>query len=156
MDDARLHVLKARKGDGLFHRGLLHGEGVAAALEVVVAQNGAAHDGQVRVGTHEVVGELADEIQLLAEGGAVDLHGDVLAVEDDAVLVVVDIGAVLEEPALPIDRDRDDPVVLPGGMVHPAGVALILPAQLALGIAALGRRFGGGDGLGDPSPAWRG
>ena len=148
VDDARLHVLKAREGDGLFHWSLLHGKGVAAALEVVMAQDGAAHDGQVRVGAHEVVGELADEVQLLAEGGAVDLHGDVLAVEDDAVLVIVDIGAVLEEPALPIDGDGDDPVILAGGMVHPAGVALILPAQLALGIAALGRRLGGGDGPG--------
>ena len=148
VDDARLHVLKAREGDRLFHRGLLHGEGVAAALEVVMAQNGAAHDGQIRVGAHEVVGELADEVQLLAEGGAVDLHGDVLAVEDDAVLVVVDIGAILEEPALSVNGDGDDPVILAGGMVHPAGVALILPAQLALGVAALGRRLGGGDGPG--------
>ena len=113
-----------------------------------MAQNGAAHDGQVRVGAHKVVGELLDEIQELAEGGAVDLHGHVRSVEDDAVLVVVDIGAVLEEPVLAVNGDGDDAVVLPGGVVHTARVALVLPAELALGIAALGRRLGGGDGPG--------
>ena len=113
-----------------------------------MAQNGAAHDGQVRVGAHKIVGELPDEVQLLAEGGPVDLHGHVLPVEHDAVLVIVHIGGVLEKPILLIDGNGNDAVVLTGGMVHPAGVALVLPAQQALGIAALGRQLGGGDGLG--------
>ena len=51
---------------------------------------------------------------------------------------VVDVGAVLEEPVLPVDGHGDHPVVLPGGMVHPACVALVLPAELALGVPALG------------------
>ena len=113
-----------------------------------MAQNGAAHNGQIRVGTHEVVGELLDKVQELAEGGAVDLHGDMLPVEDDAVLIIVHIGGVLEEPVLAVNGDGDQAVVLPGGMVHPAGVALIFPAQQALGIAALGRGARRRNGLG--------
>ena len=36
-----------------------HGELVPAALEVVVGEDGAAHNGQVRVGAHKVVGQTA-------------------------------------------------------------------------------------------------
>ena len=39
-------------------------------------------------------------------------------------------------------------MVLPGGVVHASGVALVLPAELALGVAPLGGRLGGGDGSG--------
>ena len=113
-----------------------------------MAEDGPPHDGKVRVGTHEVVGELFDKVQLLAEGGAVDFHRHVDAIEDNAVLVVVDIGGVLEKPLLPIDHDGNDAVVLTGGVVEPPGVPLVLPAELALGIAALRRRLGGGDSTG--------
>ena len=58
---------------------------------MVVAQDGAAYDGQVRVGAHEVMGELFHKVQQLTEGGAVDFHGHMLAVEDDAVLFIVDV-----------------------------------------------------------------
>src|SRR5699024_2152755 len=74
--------------------------------------------------------------------------GGVQAVEHDAVLVVVDVGAVLEVPGAVVDGDGDDAVVLAGGVVHPAGVALVLHAQLALGVGALGGQLGGRDGLG--------
>ncbi len=94
------------------------------------------------------MGELLHKVQQLPEGRPVDLHGDVPAVKDDAVLVVVNIGGILEEPFAVVDGDGDDPVVPPGGMVHPARVALIFPAELALGVAALGGGLGGGDGPG--------
>ena len=148
LDDAGLDILEPGEGQLLLHRGELHGEGVVAALEVLVAQDRAADDGQVGVGAHKVVGEQGHEVQQLGKGRLVDDHGGMGGVEDDAVLVVVDVGAVLEEPVGAGHGDGDDPVVLPGGMVHPAGVALILGAELALGIARLGRGLGGGDGLG--------
>ena len=68
--------------------------------------------------------------------------------EDDAVLVVVDIGGVLQEPGLPAQLQGDEPVVAPGGLVGAAQVALVLPAEGALGVAGLGGVFGGGNGLG--------
>ena len=76
--------------------------------------------------------ELADEIHELRETCAVNLHGDVLAVEDDAVLVVVDVWRVLEEPGRLVDGDGDGSVVLPRRMIDPPRVALIFWAQLAL------------------------
>lgn len=39
-------------------------------------------------------------------------------------------------------------MVAPGGMIHPARVALVLGAELALGVAALGHRLGQRDSLG--------
>ena len=41
-----------------------------------------------------------------------------------------------------------DAVIAPGGVVHAAGVALVLHAQLALGVAGLRSILGGSDGLG--------
>ena len=148
LDNACLHVLEVPEGDGSLHRSLLHGESIMAALEMVVAENRAAHNGEIGVAAHKVVGELLDEVQQLAEGGLIDLHGGVMPIQNDAVLVVVDIGAVLEEPVLLIDGDGDDPVVLPGGVVEPSRVALVLPAELALGVAGLGRGLRRGNGLG--------
>ena len=147
-DDAGFDLFIAGEGPGLFDGGLGHGELVVAALEMVVAEDAAADDGQVGVAAHKVVGELLDKVQQLAEGGTLDLHGGVLAVEDDAVLVVVDVGAVLEVPVAVVDGDGDDAVVLAGGMVHPAGVALVLHAELALGVGALGGELGRRNGLG--------
>ena len=113
-----------------------------------MAQNRAAHNGQVGVAPHEVVGELLHEVQQLPERGSVDLHGGVLPVEDDAVLVVVDVGAVLEEPVLLVDGHRYDPQILPCGVVYPPRVPLVLPAEQTLGIPPLGCRLRCGDGLG--------
>ena len=92
--------------------------------------------------------EQRHEIQQLAESSPLDLHGGVLAVEHDAVLVVVNVGAVLQIPRAVVDGQRDDAVILAGGVVHPARIALVLHAELALGVGALGGQLGGGDGLG--------
>ena len=148
VDNACRHILKAAERHLPFHRSLLHGEGISPALEVIVAEDGTAHDGQIRVGTHKVMGELLHKVQQLPKSRPVDLHRHMPAVEHDAMLIVVDIGRILKEPAAVVDGDGDDPVVSPGRVVHPARVALVFPAQLAFGIAALGRGLGGGDGPG--------
>ena len=139
LHDPGLHVLKAADLDGQLHRRLLHGEGVAPALEVVVRQDRAADDGQVRVRADEVVRELPHEVQQLAEAGLVYLHGRVDAVEDDAVFVIIHIGRILHEPGRIVYRDGDYPVVLPCGVVDAAGVALVFGAELAARIVRGGQ-----------------
>ena len=89
VDEAGLDVFRAGGREFAFIRSLRHGELVAAALQVVVAQDGAADDGQVGVRAEEVVRELSDELDEFPERGPVDLHGHMLAVQDDAVLVVI-------------------------------------------------------------------
>ena len=113
-----------------------------------MAQDGAAYNGQIRIGAYKVVGEHPNKVQQLFKGPAVDLHGNVPGVEHDAVFVIVNIGGVLQAPGLSAHVDGDDPVVGPGGMVHPTGIALVFHAQLALGVGILGGVLGGGNGLG--------
>ena len=62
------------------------------------------------------------------------------------MLVIVDVGAVLEKPVLAVEGDGDDPVVLPGGVIEPACIAFILAAEGTAGIAALRGRLCRGDG----------
>ena len=148
LHNSGIYILISPEGQCLFHSSRFHGKAIVTALKMLVAQDGAAHNGQIGVGAHKVVGEHPDEVQQLLEGGLVDLHGDVLRIEDNAVLVVVDIGGVLQAPVRAANLDGDDPVVGPGRVVHPSGVALVLPAQLALGVGGLGGIFCRGNGLG--------
>ena len=62
------------------------------ALEMVVVQDGAAHDGQVGIAAQQVVGELRHKSEEPPEGAPVDAHGHVPAVQHDAVLGVVGVG----------------------------------------------------------------
>ena len=94
------------------------------------------------------MGEGLHKVQQLLKGRPVDLHGHMPGIEHDAVLVVVNVGRILEAPVLPADGNGNDPMIGPGRMVHPPGIALVLPAQLALGISGLrgvlGRGYGSG------------
>ena len=103
---------------------------------MVVGQDGAAHDGQVGVGAHEVVGELADKIQQLAEAGPVDLHGDMLSVEYNTMLIIINIGRVLHSPRTVIDCDWNDSVILSCRMICAACISLIFRTKQTFGIAA--------------------
>ena len=65
----------------------LHGKGIAAALEVHVAEDAAAHNGQVRIAAAGVVGEQRHKIEQLLKGAGRDGHGRRLMGEHDAVPV---------------------------------------------------------------------
>ena len=145
-DDPGCNVRESGKRDRRLDRGLFHGEGVVTALEMVVAQNRAADDGQIRVRAEEIMREQLRKVQQPAERRRADAHGRMLGVEDDAVLVVIDVGGILQIPAAAVQLKGDDAVVLPGGMVHAARVALVFRAQGAFGIAGLRRELGRGDG----------
>ena len=113
-----------------------------------MGQDGTAHDGQVGIGAHKVMGQQGDKLQQPGNGLAAHLHGPVLTAQYDAVLVVIHIRGILQKPGLVPQGERDQPVVAPGSLVGAAQIALVLPAQGALGIAGLGGVFGGGNGFG--------
>ncbi len=92
--------------------------------------------------------ELFYKIKELAECPMLNFHRDMLRIEHDAVLVVIYIRGILEAPFAVLDGYRDDPVVLPGGMVDAARITFILHAEQALGVAALLGVFSGSDSLG--------
>ena len=130
-----------------------HGELVRAALEVVVRQNRAAHDGQVGVGANKVVREQVRKIEQAGQPLAVDVHRAMLGAHSNAVLVKVRVRAVLEAPALAVELNGDNAQILAGGMGAAVGsggasrVALVLDAQLTGGI--LLARVLGRTGCGD-------
>ncbi len=128
---------------------LCHGEGVIAALVVLMSQDGASDNGQVGVGSDRVVGELLHKLEESDKGIALDLHGPVLSGQNDAVLIVIDIGRILHVPLLSREGQRDQADILAGRMVQPSGIAHILAAEQASGIGGpllLGQ--GRGDGFG--------
>ena len=78
--------------------------------------------------------EQFDKVKQLCKSAAVDLHRNMLAVKDDAVLIVVYIRRVLESPFVSLDLDGDDPVVLSRRMVRPSGISFVLHAELTFRI----------------------
>ena len=121
--------IKAKPGAGAFHR-----ENIAAALEMVMRQDGAAHDGQIGIGADKIVGKDIHKVEHRFKTSAVHQHGHMLAVEDDAVLVIVQVGGILQIPGPPRQLNGDDAVVLPGRETGPAGITGVLPAQGAFGV----------------------
>ena len=117
-----------------------HGELVRAALEVIVRQNRAAHDGQVGVRADEVMREQVHKIEQAGQALAVDVHRAMLGAHGNAVLVKVRVRAVLEAPALAVELDGDDAQILAGGVSAAvgcggaSGIALVFDAELAGGI----------------------
>ena len=147
-DNASCHLGEVREGQAPLHGGLGHSKFVPATLEMLVAEDRAAYNGQVCVAAQEVMGELLHEFQELGKGGAVNHHGGVPGVEDDAVLVIIHIGGILEKPILALEPKGNGAVILPGRVIHPAGIACIFRAQGAFGVTALRGQFGGGNGSG--------
>ena len=128
--------------------GMHHGELVRAALEVVVRQDRAAHDGQVGVGANEIVREQVHKVEQAGQALAVHVHRAMLGAHSNAVLVKIRIRAVLETPALAVELDGDNAQILAGGVSAAvgcggaSGVALVFDAELTGGIL-LACVFGG-------------
>ena len=110
---------------------------MAPTLEMIVAQDRPAHNRQIGVRPDIVMWELLYKIKQFPEGGLVDLHRHMLAVEQNAVLVVINVGRVLEKPTASVDRQRNQAVILPCRMVDSSGIAFIFLAELAERIACL-------------------
>ena len=89
---------------------------------MLMGEDTAPHDGQIRIGAQEIMGELFHKGQELCKGAPVDNHGHMPAIEHDAMLVIVNVGGILQPPVLPRHLDGDDPQVLPGGEIHPARI----------------------------------
>ena len=148
LDNTSADILKAPDRKRLLDRCLCHRKLIVAALEMVMAQDGTAHDRQIRIGAHKIVRELLHKIEKLDKRVMLNLHRNVLAVKHDAVLIVINIRRILESPLVSLNRHRDNPVVLSCRMVYASRIPLIFHAELALGISALFRILGSRDCLG--------
>ena len=148
VQDARLDAGIADVGHRYGNVGLLHRENIPPALKMAVAQDAAAHDRQIGVGAAGVVGELGNEIKDLGQRLLVHLHGLVLIMQHDAMLMEVGVGAVLQVELLPCERDGYDAVGLARGEVDAARVADVLLAEHAGGVAGFGLQALEGNRLG--------
>ena len=64
------------------------------------------------------------------------------------VLIVINIGRILQAPVSAVNSYRYDAVVLSGRRVHPARITDVLIAKQALGITRLLGKLCSGDSLG--------
>ncbi len=78
--------------------------------------------------------ELLHEIKQLAKCPSVDLHRDMLTVKNNTMLIVINIRGILKAPGVSLNRYRNNPVVLPGRMIHPSRIPFIFLTEKALGI----------------------
>ena len=108
---------------------------------MVVREDRAPDDGKIGVRADEIVRETRNEAEQFRKGRTVDLHRLVFFRERDAMLVVVDVGRILQIPAASVHVERDLAQVLSCGLGFVAGVALVFVAEQALRIAALGQEF---------------
>ena len=148
VQDARLDAGVADVGHRHGDVSLLHRENIPPALEVAVAQDAAADDGQVGVGAAGVVGKLPDEVENFRQRLLVHLHRLVLLVQHDAVLMEVGVGAVLQIELLTRQRDGHNAVGLARREVDAARVADVLLAEHAGGVAGFGLQALEGNRLG--------
>ena len=96
---------------------------------MIVRKYRTADDRKIRVRSDRIMRKRLYKIEQFCKCIFIDLHRRMLFVEHDAVLVVVNIRAVLKEILLPAQHDRDDAVVLPCRMRKRSGIAFILCAQ---------------------------
>ena len=102
-----------------------------------MAQNGASHNRQIRIGAYKIMGELFHKIQQFAKCIVLYLHWNMLTVKYDTMFVIVYIGRILHIPVAVLNRHRHNPVVLPRRMIQPTSVAFVLFAEQTFGITTL-------------------
>ena len=144
-DTADLDVLKTREGVRLLDRRLGHREGVAAALVVVVREDGSADDRQICIRAEEIVREDRHEVQEILEALARDLHWHVLAIQDNAMFIIIRVRGILQEPTVCGEAQRDQAVRLARRMARMAGIAFVLAAEQAFRVARRRRELCLGD-----------
>ena len=105
-----------------------------AALEMLMGQYAAPHDGQVSVRPQEIVGELLHEGEQLVEHSPVNDHGRVPGIHDDAVFIIINVGRILEAPGPAVHHYRHDPQILPRRVGNGSRVAHVFGAEQALGV----------------------
>ena len=84
---------------------------------MVMSQDGSPYNGQVCIGPCKIAWKSLDNGQKAFKGLAANGHGNVLAIEENAVFIKVGIRRILEAPIMTVHVKADDPVIGPGWMV---------------------------------------
>ncbi len=99
--DSGFHILKSSEWSACFSTGAFAmAKVVMSTLEMVMAQDRSANDRKVRIGSKESNAgtALTKSNSLIQRLASLDLHRCMLCIKNDAVLIVVYIWRILEEP----------------------------------------------------------
>ena len=136
LNDASLYILITRDCHMFLDRSFCHCKCIMTTLKMIMAQNGAANNRKIRIGTKEIMREQFDKIKQFDKCISFDLHRGMLAVKHNTVFIVIYIWRILESPWCIIDRDRNDSVVLSRRMINTACVSLVFRAEQTFRITA--------------------
>ncbi len=81
--------------------------------------------------------KLLYKVKQLAEGVVLNLHGNMLRVEHDTMLIIIYIRRILKSPLAAVYGHGNDPVVLSRRMIYPSRITFILPTKQTFRITAL-------------------
>ena len=104
---------------------------------MIMAQNGAAHNGEVRIGACRIMRKLTDKIQQLLKYCPVNFHGNMSVIKNNTMFIIINIGRILQIVGLSTQRKRDNSVILSRRMGKIPGITFIFLTEQATGIAGL-------------------
>ena len=139
----------------LLNFSLRHGKSIMSALEVIVAENRAANNRQIRIGAQEIMRKQFHKIKQLNKSISLDFHWCMLEIEHNTVLIVIHIWRILHAPRTIIYGNWDDPVILPRWMICTSCVSFILRAEKTFRITARFYKFCSGNCFWILSQAWK-
>ena len=108
---------------------------------MIMTQDGTSHNRKVCIGTDKVMRKQFDEIKQLDKCGTLNLHRNMLIIEQNTMFIIINIRRILEAPRTVIDRQRNRPVILSCRMIDSSCVPHIFLAEQTLWITALFRLF---------------
>ena len=132
-----LHILITRNDEFFFNRSLRHREFMVSTLKMIVCQNRSTNNREIRIRSQNIVWKLLHKIKQLAEGIVINLHRYMLSVKHDTVLIIINIGRILESPLFPIDLNGNNAVILSCRMIDPACISFVFTAEQTFRISSL-------------------
>ena len=90
---------------------------MASALVMVMSQDGSPHNGHVCIRPCKIAWKSLDNGQESLKGLAANGHGNMLAIEENAVFIEVGIRGILKAPIMTVHIKANNPVISPSWMV---------------------------------------
>ena len=84
---------------------------------MVMSQDGSPYNGKICIGARKIAWKSLDNGQESLKGLAANSHGNMLAIEENAVFIEVGIRGILKAPIMTVHVKTDNPMIGPGWMV---------------------------------------
>ena len=84
---------------------------------MVMSQDGSPYNGKICIGARKIAWKSLDNGQESLKGLAANSHGNMLAIEENAMFIEVGIRGILEAPVMTVHVKADDPMISTDRMV---------------------------------------